>query len=273
MLRFPQHVRFKPWQSGEWQVVSGLLQKTHLGIAICGICVIQCGCQSGVIGPDGKFVWNQQQRQAAELAQESAQTLQVDQLNSDNESLHAQLAQARQQYRITAKELELTKTQLQQTTEKLAGQSSPENTPVPLIATTKKLTLVDIEGVIIGRDGDTVRIEVPAASIFSPGGTTISSAGETLLDRITNSITTHYAQQLVTIEGHAYSGVSTEEHHLRATQQSLSIYRFFQAQRLLPDQQFVITSRGSSKPRYSTASEQGRTANQRIEFIIHPTQY
>ena len=231
------------------------------------------GCQSGAIGPDGKFVWNQQQRQAAERAQESAQTLQVDQLNSDNESLHAQLAQARQQYRITAKELKLTKTQLQQTTQKLAGQSHPENTPVPLVANSKKLTLVDVDGVIVGRDGDTVRIEVPAAGIFSPGGTTISTAGQALLDRIANTITTHYNQQLVTLEGHAYRGVGTAEHHLQATQQSLSIYRFFQTQRLLPDQQFVITSRGSSKPRYLTASEQGRTANQRIEFIIHPTQY
>ena len=92
---------------------------------VVAVCLISWGCQSGPIGPDGKFAWNQNQQQATDNANESDQNRQVNQLNNDNESLHAQLAQARQQYRVTSQELELIKSELKQATDKLANQLNP----------------------------------------------------------------------------------------------------------------------------------------------------
>jgi flagellar motor protein MotB len=252
---------------------------------VTGACLISWGCQSGPIGPNGKFAWNQSQRQATDNANESAQQQQVNQLNNDNESLHAQLAQARQQYRVTAQELELIKTELKQATDKLATQTNsnhPANLtppaittaiPVPAATNEQSLPLVDIAGTTAGRDGNTVRIEVAAKNVFSPDGVSLSTVGQTLLDQIANAITTNYSKQTITIEAHAYQGVTPAEHHDLAARQAIAIYRHMQTQRLLPENQFVVMSRGSSVPRYSTATEQGRQGNSRIEFIVSPKPY
>ena len=249
---------------------------------VVGICLISWGCQSGPIGPDGKFAWNQSQRQATDNANESDQKQQVNQLNNDNESLHAQLAQARQQYRVTAQELELIKSELKQATDKLASQPNPDQPanlapaviedaiPVPSTTNLQSLPLVDIQGTTIGRDENTVRIEVATTTIFSPDGIAVSSAGQTLLDQIANAITTNYSKQIITIEAHAYQGDSPTEHHDLAARQAIAIYQYMQTQRLLPENQFIVMSRGSSAPRYSTATEQGRRGNSRVEFIVSP---
>ena len=248
-------------------------------------CLISWGCQSGPIGPDGKFAWNQSQRQATDNANESAQQQQVNQLNNDNESLHAQLAQARQQYRVTAQELELIKSELKQATDKLAIQKSPNQPanltppaiadaiPVPSPTIEQSLPLVDVQGTTTGRDGNTVRIEVATTNVFSPDGVSVSAVGQTLLDQIASAITTNYSKQIITIEAHAYQGVTPTEHHDLAARQAIAIYRYMQTQRLLPANQFIVMSRGSSAPRYSTATEQGRRGNSRIEFIISPKSF
>ena len=252
---------------------------------VTSTCLISWGCQSGPIGPNGKFAWNQSQRQATDTANESAQQQQVNQLNNDNESLHAQLAQARQQYRVTAQELELIKTELIQATDKLATQTNPNQpanpTPpaiadaiqVPSATNDQSLPLVDIQGTTAGRDGNTVRIEVATRNIFSPDGISISTVGQTLLDQIADAITTNYSKQIITIEGHVFQGVTPAEHHDLAARQAIAIYRHMQTQRLLPENQFIVMSRGSSAPRYSTATELGRRGNSRIEFIVSQKPY
>lgn len=252
---------------------------------VAGVSLISWGCHSGPIGPNGKFAWNQSQRQATENANESAQQQQVNQLNNDNESLHAQLAQARQQYRVTAQELELIKTELTQATDKLATQTNPNQPanptaptivdaiPVPTATNEQSLPLVDIQGTTAGRDGNAVRIEIATRNFFLPDGVTISTVGQTLLGQIANAITTNYSKQTITIEAHAYQGVTPTEHHDLAARQAIAIYRYMQTQRLLPENQFIIMSRGSSAPRYSTATEQGRQSNSRIEFIVSQKLY
>lgn len=250
---------------------------------VVAVCLISWGCQSGPIGPDGKFAWNQNQQQATDNANESDENRQVNQLNNDNESLHAQLAQARQQYRVTSQELELIKSELKQATDKLANQLNPaqpanlapppavkDAIPVPSATNAQSLPLVDIQGTTTGRDGNTVRIEVATTAIFSPDGITVSSAGQTLLDQIASAITTNYSKQIMTIEAHAYQGDTPTEHHDLAARQAIAIYQYMQTQRLLPENQFIVTSRGSSAPRYSTATEQGRRGNSRLEFIVSP---
>jgi flagellar motor protein MotB len=249
---------------------------------VAGACLISWGCQSGPIGPDGKFAWNQSQRQTTDSANKSAQQQQVNQLNNDNESLHAQLAQARQQYRVTAQELELIKSELKQATDKLATPTNPNQPanltppaiadaiPVPSATNEQTLPLVDIQGTTAGRDGNAVRIEVTTANIFSPDFVSISLVGQTLLDQIASAITTNYSKQIITIEAHAYQGMAPAEHHDLAARQAIAIYRYMQTQRLLPENQFIVMSRGSSAPRYSTATEQGRRGNSRIEFIVSP---
>ena len=74
----------------------------------------------------------------------------------------------------------------------------------------------------------------------------------------------------MTIEAHAYQGDTPTEHHDLAARQAIAIYQYMQTQRLLPENQFIVTSRGSSAPRYSTATEQGRRGNSRLEFIVSP---
>ena len=86
------------------------------------------GCQ---IGPDGKFSWNQKENPISSdiaLAGDNtgnttspANGSALDKLTADNESLHAELAKARQQFRVTASELDLIKQQLKEANDKLAN--------------------------------------------------------------------------------------------------------------------------------------------------------
>ncbi len=153
------------------------------------------GCQ---IGPDGKFSWNKKDNPVSSdttLAGEStaspANDSALEKLTADNESLHAELAKARQQFRVTASEVDLIKQQLKEANDKLANNAgidlSADNAP-----SANTLEAVSIEGIVVGRDKNTIRIELPRSQLFNANTVTISNDGKTMLDRIAAAIKQQY---------------------------------------------------------------------------------
>lgn len=230
------------------------------------------GCQ---IGPDGKFSWNKKDNPVSSdttLAGEStaspANDSALEKLTADNESLHAELAKARQQFRVTASEVDLIKQQLKEANDKIANNAgidlSADNAP-----SANTLEAVSIEGIVVGRDKDTIRIELPRSQLFNANTVTISNDGKTMLDRIAAAIKQQYPNQQMMLEAHAASGLTPNDDHQQAIQQATSVYNYFVGMTQLPANQFSLASKGKNHPRYSTASDQGREANQRIELIIY----
>ena len=75
------------------------------------------------------------------------------------------------------------------------------------------------------------------------------------------------------LEAHADSGLTPNDDHQQAIQQATSVYNYLVGMTQLPANQFSLASKGKNQPRYSTASDQGREANNRIELIIYPETY
>jgi len=241
--------------------------------------LLLAGCQ---IGPDGKFRWNARgeldstntspQASSDNSAASDSSTSTVDKLTADNESLHAELAKARQQFRVTASELDLVKQQLKDANEKLI-----DNAGIDLSADTadsaNKLEPVSIEGIVVGRDKNTIRIELPKSQLFNANTVTISNEGKAILDRVAAAIKQQYPKQQIMLEAHAASGLTPNDDHQQAIQQATAVYNYLVGMTQLPDGQFSIASKGNNNPRYSTASDQGIEANQRIELIVYPETY
>ena len=117
----------------------------------------------------------------------------IDKLSADNESLHAELAKARQQFRVTVGELDLVKEQLKDANAKLANQAGIDLSADSAGQATT-LDTVSIEGVVVGRDKNMVRIELPRAQLFNANTATISNDGKTLLDRVGAAVKTTISQ-------------------------------------------------------------------------------
>jgi len=241
--------------------------------------LLLAGCQ---IGPDGKYRWNSRgeldsantssQSSSENSAASDTPTSTVDKLTADNESLHAELAKARQQFRVTASELDLVKQQLKDANEKLIDKQD-----IDLSADTaesaNKLEPVSIEGIVVGRDKSTIRIELPKAQLFNANTVTISNDGKTILDRVAAAIKQQYPNQQIMLESHAASGLTPNDDHQQAIQQATAVYNYLVGMTQLPTGQFSLASKGNNSPRYSTASDQGIEANQRIELIVYPETY
>ncbi|MEL0096769.1 MAG: OmpA family protein [Planctomycetaceae bacterium] len=241
--------------------------------------LLLAGCQ---IGPDGKFRWNSRaeldsantpvQTSSENSATSKISTSTVDKLTADNESLHAELAKARQQFRVTASELDLVKQQLKEANEKLVDKAG-----IDLSADTaesaNKLEPVSIEGIVVGRDKNTIRIELPKSQLFNANTVTISNDGKTMLDRIAAAIKQQYPNQQIMLESHAASGLTPNDDHQQAIQQATAVYNYLVGMTQLPTGQFSLASKGNNNPRYSTASDQGIEANQRIELVVSPETY
>ena len=237
------------------------------------------GCQ---IGPDGKFSWSQKNNgtppntsttgDASGNSSSATAGSAQEKLTADNESLHAELAKARQQFRVTASELDLVKQQLKDANDKLANNSGIDlsaNNDEP----TKTLKSVSIEGIVVGREKNNIRIELPRAQLFNINTVTISNEGMAILERVAAAVKQQYPNQQIMLEAHAASGLTPNDDHQQAVQQATAVYNYLVGMTQVPANQLSLASKGNNHPRYSNASEQGREANQRIELIVYPETY
>ena len=234
------------------------------------------------IGPDGKFSWSQKNNgtppntsttgDASGNSSSATAGSAQEKLTADNESLHAELAKARQQFRVTASELDLVKQQLKDANDKLANNSGIDlsaNNAEP----TKALESVSIEGIVVGREKNNIRIELPRAQLFNINTVTISNEGMAILDRVAAAVKQQYPNQQIMLEAHAASGLTPNDDHQQAIQQATAVYNYLVGMTQVPANQLSLASKGNNHPRYSNASEQGREANQRIELIVYPETY
>ncbi len=249
--------------------------KTTATYLLLPVLIMMVGCQ---VGPDGKFQWNRPGDSSTQgegggagpdLSEATSGESTVDQLTTRIDELNNDLAQARRQFRVTANELDLVKQQLKDANARLANNSGIDLSADTASSSTT-LDAVSIEGLVIGRDGNNIRIEVPRSQLFNANTIALSNEGKTILDRVAAAVKQQYPKQQVMIEGHAASGLTPNDDHQQAIQQTTSVYNYLVGMTQLPANQFSLVSRGNNHPRYSTASDQGREANQRIELVVRP---
>lgn len=213
-------------------------------------------------------------------------------LDSNNNELHAQLAQERQHAQDLDEETSLLRKQLGDTVQQLKDMQTAkldtDKRLTALQASTRYkggatitannslkdgLRLIDMPGLEVRADGDVIRIELPADKLFQPGTANLLPAGTPLLDQVADSISRNYRQQRIGIEGHTdsspVSGTYRSGHQLTAAQASAIFERLTTSNRL-PAPQLFTMAHGANLPRFSNGDAAGRARNRRIELVIYP---
>lgn len=244
------------------------------------------GCQNGVFGPPQVSQTQQQLQAQMQVAQQKAQ-----QLDYNNRDLHRQVAEARQQAQLMQERVTQLSKQLTETTEKLAAatqakQQTEQKVETLLASTrtrgsatiransslTQSLTPVDIPGITVRVDGDTLRLEIPADKLFMPGTASMHQGAMPILDSVAGSIARNYPRQIIGIEGHTDSdppaGAIRNPHQLAASQ-AQTVFDQLVARRLSPHRLFVL-GHGPNHPLVSNGTAEGKARNRRIEIVIYP---
>jgi len=251
------------------------------------------GCRQGPFagGPQGAF-WRQSQEQPAYVAQLQELDQRNRKLDTNNTDLHKQLAQTQQQLQVMQQDRQLLRKQLDDTANQLetvlAAKQDAERRIETLQASTRfrggatitansslqqSLADVAIPGLQVRRDGDVLRIEIPADQLFRPGTVQFQPQFEQVLDNVAQAINTNFPRQVIAIEAHTDSaslGDNIGSLYQLSASQSLAIFDYLTKRAKLPEKQLFTIAFGPNQPALSNGTPGGRERNRRIEIVIYP---
>ena len=214
-------------------------------------------------------------------------------LDDNNRQLHTQLAQSEQQSQVYRDELNLVRQQLADTTSRLdaaalaatqatdrlqgmqastqlrGGATIRANTNLQQIA-----SQMNLGGLTVIPDGDTIRIVVPSDQLFQPGTANLQPSAAPILDNLAAQIRTSLPRQRIAIEGYTdnaplYGGKFATSHQMTSAQVS-SILEMLTRRSGLPEAQLFTIAQGSNHPRAANEDAAGRAVNRRVEFVVYP---
>ena len=217
-------------------------------------------------------------------------------LDDNNRQLHTQLAQSEQQSQVYRDELNLVRKQLADTTRQLESTSiaanQAENRVKGFQASTQLrgnasirpntnlsqlANRLNLGGIPVQRDGDVLRIIVPADQLFAPGTGQLHPQAALTLDPIAAQLRSVFPRQRIGIEGYTdnaalYGGQVATTHQL-ASAQTAAVLDLLTRRAGMPPQQLFTVAQGANNPRQSNGTAAGRAANRRIELVIYPETY
>ncbi len=217
-------------------------------------------------------------------------------LDDNNRQLHTQLAQSEQQAQLYRDELNLVRQQLADTTGKLdtanlaaneakdrlqgmqastqlrGGATIRANTNLQQLA-----SQMNLNGLTMIPDGDTMRILVPSDQLFQPGTANLLPTATPMLDGLASQLRAIMPRQRIAIEGYTdnaplYGGKFTTSHQLTSAQVA-SVAEMLTRRGGMPEAQLFTIAQGANHPRGSNDDPAGRAANRRIELVIYPDNF
>jgi flagellar motor protein MotB len=217
---------------------------------------------------------------------------QIQTLDQDNRELQTLLAQSRQQTQVVQDQLTATRDQLSQTAGQMARlqeqHQASEKRAETLAASTRRRAGASITannslelmlptfsqpGVQVRRDGDVVRIELPADQLFEPQTAQLRAGAGRLIEQVAEELTRNYAGHFIGIEGHTDAdparAPSAVEHQL-STARAGAVFEHLSTHGRLRAQQMFIAGHGGNHPVVSNATPAGRQRNHRIELVVYP---
>ncbi len=215
------------------------------------------------------------------------------QLDANNRDLHAQIAQSQQSAKIYQDQVDLLRNRLKQTADQLQTvqvakedaekqvktlqASATQRGGATLIANNsvkRSLNPINLPGVEVRQDGDTIRIVLPADQLFRTNSAEFQASAQQLLDQVAQGISANYSRNRVAVEGHTDSAPAVQtsgvSNHLLSAQQAMAVVDRLVRYNRLPSSQLFVTAMGSNFPRASNATATGRAANRRVELVIYP---
>jgi len=124
------------------------------------------------------------------------------------------------------------------------------------------------------RDGDVIRVRLPAHQMFADGDSTLTAQGRSLILQAADELWQIYPNQMIGIEGHSSTGPVDsaqwqDPHHLSVAR-AWSVFVMMGDQTQFAKDQLLVTAHGPNNPAYSNESPEARQKNDRIELVIYP---
>jgi chemotaxis protein MotB len=248
------------------------------------------GCNQNPYLPPTTTAW---QQQAVPPYQSALNDLnrRATSLDENNRDLHAQLAQSRQQVQVLRDQVALLQKQVGETAQQLqtvqVAKDEAEKKYKALEASTTRhggaiitannslrqtLRVVEIPGLAVRPDGDSIRIALPVDQLFAPGTAQLVGSAFPILDGVAAEIARNYPRQVVGIEGHTDSvplsnGIGS---HQLAAAQAMAVFDQLTKRNRMPSQQFFVAAQGANRPLVSNGTQVGQAQNRRVEVVIFP---
>lgn len=272
-----------------WNGVGGTM--TGAAAALLAV-VLLPGCANNALVMKSQM--DKYQQQLAVSQQQYQQLLdRANALDRDNQELGTLLAQARQQAGVYEDQLAALREQLRGTTAQLAQVKAEREESVrrvealtaslrrggavaitPNNSLPQALPNLNLPPGFVRRDGEVVRVALPASQLFEPGGVRLKSDGISLIIAAAGELARLYPDQMIGVEGYTDSdpvvaGPFRNNHELSAAR-AMAVYDVLVARtRLQPSQLFVV-GHGPNHPLMSNGTPQGKEANRRVELVVYP---
>lgn len=214
-------------------------------------------------------------------------------LDRDNQELETLLAQSRQRAQVVEDQLALVRQQLGGVTSQLAQlreeKEEADKKAQALTASMRRqagisirpnnsflntLPAIQIPDVHVRRDGDVIRIELPADRLFEFGTARLRPEGARLITDVAAELLRTYPNQILGVEGHTDSdpignNLWRNNHHLSIAQ-ALAVHELLLAQTRLQAGQLFVVGHGGNHPVVSNATGAGKQRNRRVELVVYP---
>ena len=139
------------------------------------------------------------------------------------------------------------------------------------------LPVLQQPGVHVRRDGDVIRIELPAGQLFEPGQARLRVGADNLLADAAAELRRNYPEQKIAVEGHTDSdpvfGGQWRNNHKLSMAQAMAVLEELTGRMRLRSEQFFVTAHGSNYPVVSNATPEGKQRNRRVELVIYPQRW
>jgi flagellar motor protein MotB len=253
------------------------------------------GCAENSLVLQGR-VREYQQQQVAMNRQYQELKDRADRLDQANQDLTTRLALAGQQTQLAEEQATALRGQLRAMTDQLTQaqterQTSEEKsqalsaslhrqtgvTITPNNSFVQTLPVFSQPGVHARRDGDVIRIELPASRLFDPGGAQLRGGAAGLIAEVAAELRRNYPDQIIGVEGHTDSdplpGGQWRSNHQLSTVRAMAVYEELSSRIGLRPEQLFVVGHGSNHPVVSNATPEGKQRNHRVELVIYPDRW
>jgi len=253
--------------------------------------LIVVGCADNAMVLKGKLSQAEQQQAAMSRQYQQIQD-RANALAKDNEEMGVLLAQARQQAKVAEDGRLAVQETLRATNGQLAQIRSEKETNdkrvQALTASLQRqggvtigannsllqtLPAVNIPGVRVRRDGDVIRVELPADNLFEPGGARLRPGADNLIANAAAEIIRVYPDQIIGVEGHTGNdpvGNPWRSNHELSVVQAMVVYDVLINRMRLPPNQVFVVGQGANRPAFSNTTPEGKQRNRRVELVVYP---
>ena len=254
--------------------------------------VVLAGCADNPLVLRGRLNQFEQQQLAMSRQHQQLQdrALALDRNNEEAETL---LSRSRQQTKVLEDQVAALRDQLRGVTAQLAEtreeKGSAENKVQALTASMRRrggasitpnssllqtLPALDLPPGHVRRDGDVIRIALPAERLFHSGSTRLRADAATLIGQATSELLRIYPQQIIGIEGHTDSDpIASRQwrsNHQLSTARAMAVYDLLVGRTRLKAGQLFVVGHGPNHPIASNATLEGKRTNRRVELVVYP---